>query len=318
MVILHTSRTAQAALPPCTENTDTVALATDASPLFERVALQLAAALSARAIELCHADPEHAARLAHVALSVDAKMVKITLQDSVTNKRIERVLDVAPLPEDSWALAIAASTDELLRASWVELELSDAPPPVAPPTAAVLRAVHSTQKPRARLRNREYSLQAAASVLPERIGLGGKLRVEQWVTPRVGALLALGFGRGLRRASEHGSVRADTLELEAGVAFALPLSLAPFGLSIEVSASMLRMSFVASARAEAIAESFSDYAAQVNARARGFVDAGVLRFSLSVGATYGIRPTRAFDDTRVVTGNQGVGVEVLSAIGVMP
>jgi len=71
------------------------------------------------------------------APSVDAPTSTITVRDRLTRKVVERVVPLGGEPVDVWSVLLAAAADELLRASWIELSMPDAPPPSSPPPAAV-------------------------------------------------------------------------------------------------------------------------------------------------------------------------------------
>lgn len=93
--------------------------------LVEALAPHLRAELHGRDIGVClgeEGDSANARRdpVAEILLHDDGQTVTITIHDLVTDKRVERELDLASLPADTRLLAIATSVDELLRASWLE------------------------------------------------------------------------------------------------------------------------------------------------------------------------------------------------------
>jgi hypothetical protein len=108
--------------------------------------------LAARGLELCVSDEESARPpLATIGVTANGDDVatSIAVDDGVTKKRVARDLDLRTIPADGRAMTIALALDELLRASWAEITLADAPvksvPPVvreavaAPTTAASAR-----------------------------------------------------------------------------------------------------------------------------------------------------------------------------------
>jgi hypothetical protein len=71
------------------------------------------------------------------APSVDDPTSTITVRDRLTRKVVERVVPLGGEPVDVWSVLLAGAADELLRASWIELSMPDAPPPAVPPPAVV-------------------------------------------------------------------------------------------------------------------------------------------------------------------------------------
>lgn len=51
----------------------------------------------------------------------NVRQATLAIEDSLTNKALVRVVDLIAVPEDSVALTLAIATEELLRASWLEL-----------------------------------------------------------------------------------------------------------------------------------------------------------------------------------------------------
>jgi len=64
----------------------------------------------------------------------------IAIDDAATGKRVERAVDLGSVTPAARARVLALATAELLRASWAELALPDAPPPRVPVPAPVKRA----------------------------------------------------------------------------------------------------------------------------------------------------------------------------------
>jgi hypothetical protein len=59
--------------------------------------------------------------------------VRVDIDDAVTSKIVSRRLSLARIPDDGLALAIAAGVEELLRASWAELDAPATPLARTPP-----------------------------------------------------------------------------------------------------------------------------------------------------------------------------------------
>ncbi len=72
----------------------------------------------------------------------DAVALTVEVHDAVTAKRVSRDVALEGVPRDGQPLTVALEADELLRASWAELELRTAPPPAVPAPPEVTRIVH--------------------------------------------------------------------------------------------------------------------------------------------------------------------------------
>ena len=128
---------------PCAaDGQPVVAFDAPEGPTRALVGRELRASLATRAIALCDASAVGEGQptaFLEVALEGETALT-LTVRDRVTNKRVARDVDLAPIPRDARPLAIALTADELLRATWAELLLVDAKP-AAPVPAAVTRAV---------------------------------------------------------------------------------------------------------------------------------------------------------------------------------
>ncbi|MAT23768.1 MAG: hypothetical protein CMN31_16685 [Sandaracinus sp.] len=184
------------------------------------VVAELRAALRVQGFDLCLADgrwPEDREPVAQLALEVRrAGVVRIVVRDVVTDKHVWRELPLAEMPPDSRPLAVAIAADELLRASWAELLLADAPPPAEEPPPEVRAVVEraAEQVVERETAARPWWLSLAFAV--ERYGggerhLGGSLRLERWVHPRVGLRLALGARGGLTTDGQRGAIESRVL-----------------------------------------------------------------------------------------------------------
>ncbi len=89
---------------------------------------QLRAELAERGIGLCVGDlAAKRSAVAVIAISPaesGAVAIHIDVRDAVTNKELMRVVDLSSIPRDGHPLALAVATDELLRASWMELAMA--------------------------------------------------------------------------------------------------------------------------------------------------------------------------------------------------
>ena len=180
-----------------------------------RVLGELGGALAAQDMVACEeaqvAGRETVAHIELRTLGLPRVAVVIEVSDRVTQKRLARDLDLATFPEDGRALALAVASDELLRASWMELAMADAPPPALPPPPQVTRTV---------TREIERASPGATSIgtrfAAEAYGggeahLGGDLFVAHDVGAHARITLFAGARRGLAREGQHGSVVASAL-----------------------------------------------------------------------------------------------------------
>lgn len=314
------ARAAHAELPACaTADVPQIALESVVDPALE---LNLTAELRARGFRLCRGESVPDAQIASLRIELGGDrdaVARIELSDRVTQKRVERTLDLGPLPENSRPLAIAASTDELLRASWAELTLVDAPPPAREPPPVVTRAVSSTVKPLPLGRALELGLAGTAEIQRYRTAFGARLELGYWLDPRFGLALAPAFDAGLARSSAHGRVALDAASVELGARYALTPISRELGVAVEGAVSFARLSFNAVAGPATNANSFSDWSVSSSARFRGWLGHDHVRATLSLGAIYGVRPSRAYDTDHsvVVTSDEGAGLEALAGCAII-
>lgn len=285
--------------------------------IAENLAGHLAAELRIRGIDLCARPPAPRPPIARVRLHVEHTapgpvQATIQIEDAITNKRLERTIDLTSIPVDGRPLAVASSTDELLRASWVELAVTDAPAPAMAPPAAVLRAVADSEAPRPgqpppRV---EAGLDVDASALfGHRDAAGGALTARGWFLPRVAGWLEAGGDLGLARSSVHGSVHADDLFVTAGGALAIVPRDRERGLDVEAGVSLLRVSIGSVATEQAIATSAVDWAALVRAGAQAWLRTGAIRWTVGLSGLVVMRAARGLDSGRDVTSIEGAGLE---------
>jgi hypothetical protein len=206
------------------------------SPELERaVLLDLRAGLRLKGIEACvigqaGKDPPLAV-LELSANSPEHLSVSIVVHDALTEKRVQREVDLTDVATDARSLTIAAATDELLRASWVELALSDAPKPKREPPPEVQAAVRDTIEP-ARVGRRDLALGARVEAMHFGAGLtwlGGDVLATAWPFERVGLELSLGARAGLPRQATHGELETSALAGSLALRVALSDRHAPLG-----------------------------------------------------------------------------------------
>lgn len=119
---------------------------------FKREALQdLKAGLASRNIETCAQGqgPERSPVAVIVIRAGGNESVQVTVEirDAVTEKRVSRDVDLASMPSDGRALAIALAADELVWASWAEIAYKGTKRRSAAPPQVVAAVEHNLQPP---------------------------------------------------------------------------------------------------------------------------------------------------------------------------
>jgi hypothetical protein len=289
--------------------------------LQRAVLAELRAGLRLRGIDVCGFGTEGSepplGLLSLQATVPERVAVSIELHDALTEKRVLRDIDVRKVTSDARALAIAAAADELLRASWAELALSDAPAPERVPPPEVKRAVQRSLAP-ARVGARDRALGARAAAEYASGGealLGGDLYLALWPDPRFGFELGLGLREGLTRQAQHGSVDARVLGVSADFAFALVPRDQPLGLACKlgVAVANVQMRGVANSGSalQAAGEGWDVHARSVLAGTVALLPWLAARADLGVGLA--LRSVKAADAGRVVAST--AGVQLLGGLG---
>ncbi|MGD0678153.1 MAG: hypothetical protein ABSC94_22305 [Polyangiaceae bacterium] len=106
--------------------------------------------LAARQIDVCvESAPHRSVPVAVIDVTPEGRTAAITVEvrDRLTAKRVVREVDLAGVPADGRALTLAAAAVELLRATWAELALAEAPPPAEPVPSAVQGMVDERRDP---------------------------------------------------------------------------------------------------------------------------------------------------------------------------
>lgn len=251
----------------------------------------------------------------------DRVRVVIGVHDAITEKRVVRDVDLAEVSDDGRGLAVAVAADELLRASWAELTLQDAPEPaMAPPPE-----VESTLKASMAAAYREppavrQSLGARFAIEHHTGGqtwLGGDALLGLWFGERVGGELRVGARDGLTIEADNGRVESSAF---LGAA-ALRVALIERGRALEVTAGagISAASVQLSGRAAEGALQSEGAAFGIGLHAGASVGLQVagpleLRLDLEVGAP--LREVEAVDAQRVVSSTGGVALQGGLGLGV--
>jgi hypothetical protein len=289
----------------------------------EQVLGDLRAGLTNRGIDACADDsgPRSEPPLATVSVaSSDQNVVAVSVEvrDAVTEKRVSRDVDLAPVPADGRAFAIAIAVDELVWASWAEIALAKAhraPTPKPPPREVVAGVEH--ELPRAREASSELVLRFAA----EHYGggqthLGGDAGVLLPLAPRFTLDFDAGFRQGLGVSAPDGRVLSSAVGASAAIRFALL-----HGLAGDAGASLGARLAVTRFRGAAVTTAHDSEVSGLTAFAR-FGAFGSLRLGgafhldATAGAGAPLRALEATDDGRVVTGVSGLELYGTLGIGV--
>jgi hypothetical protein len=209
--------------------------------------------LAARQIDVCVIDqPSVSSPLATLDVRAEkaAATTSIGVDDGVTQKRVSRDLDLSGLPPDGWALTIALALDELLRASWAELMLSDARP-AAPPPSVVTEAIGSrpaivAPPPAPFARACEIGAAFGGEHFSEghdQLGVDVAGSYSPW--PRLGFDARLGLRAGMPVKAPRGEIRSTALIGALGLDLALTPRTGRAGLDLLGDVSLARVTFVA-------------------------------------------------------------------------
>lgn len=270
------------------------------------------AELSARGIDVCtEAASAPVARLYVTVLALEGQDPRATMavEDTLTRKRVERTMELRAMPSHMRAIAIASAADELLRATWAELELRDAPRPDAPPPREVVRAVTSSVARRDRAPTFELGVAGVASAFPtNRDAMGGELSAVRWFADRVGVRGLVGTDFGFARSSEHGSAKADSVFFGGGVAVGFTPVRAAWGMGAWADVSAVRVAFEGTPAPGAFGNHGSLWTGLASGGLEVWGRKDAWRWGVGVGAAMPFAPARASDEGRTVTSLEGLGV----------
>ena len=289
------------------------------------VVAELRAALEVQDLQLC-LEAEDEAPIASLRLvAVDADEVRVEVRDRVTAKRVERDLGLGGFPDDARALAIAVAGDELLRATWAELVLVDAPAPAIEPPAPVRALVRRERDQVAAEATGRPSLARFLSLAGElrwhaggSLFGGGTLRVEIGVHPRVAVALAGGGFRAHREVVAGGRVEGvavrgwlDLLVALAGTTEGLQLVAAA-----GARAGWVRFRGVADDQALTGESDVTGTTVSLRAGLEGRAHFGGFQLRLGAWAGAPLLATAATADGDDVMGTHGLEVGVALGVGV--
>ncbi len=209
----------------------------------------LGAELASRGLELCTSRVEAAsAPLAtvRVAASPDAVALTVEVHDALTAKQVSREVALSGVPRDSQPLTVALAADELLRASWAELELHTASPPALPVPPEVTRTVREALAPPAAAPAR---VQLGVGFVWEQyargvILYGADARLGAWWTRRFETALQLGLRTGPTATATDGTVQPSAWSLGLAGIYTFTSSESRWGLDGVAVLDVERLSFI--------------------------------------------------------------------------
>ncbi|MCA9633706.1 MAG: hypothetical protein KC766_38910 [Myxococcales bacterium] len=279
--------------------------------------------LADRGIDLCVETAGKRAPIGTVTLIIDRPdngpvTALVRIGDDVTDKRVERTMDLTNMPADARALAVSSSADELLRASWAELMIADAPPPKTQPPREVMAAVQSSlvvPEPVPRGAIYQLGVLGSAEVSKDMLSLGPAAFGSYYAADQAGLTLRLQFGFTPGKDTDNGSVSASSQGAQIGFAYAANPISDSVGLGFETGAGVRRVAFSARANRGVVEASTSDWSADLVAGPWVWLQAGPLRLRLGADLLYALRPTSARDTGEVVLSNEGIGGRV--SLGVL-
>ncbi|MDH5673016.1 MAG: hypothetical protein OEZ06_12750 [Myxococcales bacterium] len=240
----------------------------------------------------------------------DRVRVLIDVHDAITEKRLARDVSLAEVAEDGRALAVAVAADELLRASWVELTLRDAPAPAREPPPEVERTLERSLRPRRDAAGFGQRLGARMAVEYHGGGqtwIGGDGLLSMLFGERAGVELRVGIREGLRADGDNGSVESSALVGGMALAWALW----PRGNDFQLNATLggHAASVQLSGRADGAAmgkEGAAFAAAAVIGLSAGLLVIAPLELRLDLGAGLPLRAVEALDGGRAVSSTAGL------------
>jgi hypothetical protein len=289
--------------------------------LQQSIRADLAAGLRLRGLLVCGPDkPGMEAPLASVQLSaaeLNRVAVEIEVHDALTNKYVLREVDTRNVPADARGLTLAAAAEELLRASWAELALEDAPTPAREPPIEVTNAV----RPATSVRRDGRSLGLRFSAEHHSGGqtqLGPDIWFNLWVTGYIAAELAIGYRHGLEVTAEHGTIESKAAVLGTDVVFAFADRKSPLLLATRLGMQFSAYEFSGEAGDAGVGYDRPGFGIGARAALVLRVTLGdVAELRLEAGPGVSMRSLEALDEGIDVTGTTGVQAHGELGFGVM-
>ncbi len=285
--------------------------------LRDDITADLRAGLRLRGIDVCAlgtAGSEPPLALVQLG-STSGERVSVTIEvhDAVTEKRVLRDVDLRLVTPDGRGLSVAQAAEELLRASWAELALDDAPKPTQPAPVEVTRAVMPVKRSpqAARELGTRFAMEHHTS---GQTLVGGDALLLLWLGRSFAFELALGGRQGLSVSAAHGSVDSSAMVGSLALLFALSPPSARVAALLTLGGQLvdLRLSGRASALGQADTGSALAIGAQAGLRAR-VGGSRSWHLDAELGPGLPLRGVAAADAGRRISGT--LGVEVHGGLG---
>ena len=208
--------------------------------LAEDLTRDLRASLRERGIAMAvgaSSETESLARVRIDAAGLATLSLRIVVEDALTRKIVERSMSLEGLPPDVWSVLVSAAADELLRASWVELSMPDAPPPAQEVPQVVEEAIRESVVPPAQGDGAWGLGVAATAVISEGASfLGARLALTQASLAPLTFTLGLGAAGMIPMESARARMDAVWLFVDVETAIALLPRTGDFRLSVVLGA----------------------------------------------------------------------------------
>ncbi|HTA17961.1 MAG TPA: hypothetical protein VK989_01645, partial [Polyangia bacterium] len=223
-----------------------------------------------------------------VLSAAQGDVVTVAVRDAITGKRIAREIPLAAVPRDARPLTVALAIDELLRASWVELALADAPAPGRPVPREIDALIAPARRP--------WDLGVAWAA--EHFGAGTiqtgvDVVARAAPTPALLVHVALDLRGGVTAHAADGDVRSTALGADVGVDFVLPPRARRWEIALAGDGRVIRARFSGQPRVDARGADAAGTAIYLGAGLRGSVRL-TRAFGLSLAGGFGV-PIHAVD-----------------------
>ena len=302
--------------------------------LEAKITGQLRAALAGRGFELCPADRSSGA-VAELDVSNgggggggggQGVSLSLSVRDQVTDKRVSREIDLRGIPDDGRALVIAEAADELLRASWAELLVADAPRPRRDVPAEVTRTLPALQGDAERPSHpapadRAPIVELGVDAAIEHYGsghtqLGPEISAGVFPLSRLGAVARLGIRSASSADSASGSVDPSAIAGAFGVLVAAFPREGRLGLDGGAELFVTRVHYEATALPGAHAQSNSGTAVHAAVVTRGWaVVARPLRATIGLSLGAPVHTVRAVANDVTIASVSGVLIGATLGLG---
>jgi hypothetical protein len=273
----------------------------------------LRAELGSRGIELCMTRSEAASPpLATVRVSSgpDAVTLTVDVHDAITSKQVSRDVALSGVPRDSQPLTVALAADELLRASWAELELHTAPPAAMPVPAEVTQTVREAL---VALPAPATRVQLGVGFVWEQYGqgvilYGADARLGAWLTRRLELAIQFGLRTGPTATASDGTVQPSAWSLGVAGIYTFTPPEDRWGVDGMASLGVERLTLVPTPLGAATGTEQSGYAVLGSLGPRGwFAVLPALRVGVEILGTVPLRGVDATDGGNRFEGLSGVG-----------